>query len=246
MKFNKDFRLTHAGLSATVSQNSNQFGLPSRPLDGMTFGRCACTTRAPAGLIVIIRNRVDIPLERDAAWRLLLDVRQVAACVPGAELEQVVDEHTFRGTMRVRLGPVVVKFAGTAQFHAIDQAAWTASLSAAGDDVNRRGSARATTRFNLVQTEEGSQVDIETDLQLAGMIAQYGRASGLITQLSQELLNEFSANLRAVIARSGTGSESSPAPASEVQAGDRVPSEVAGTRLLMRAVGGWIRGRKPT
>jgi uncharacterized protein len=183
---------------------------------------------------VNISNSFTVPLKPADAWRLLMDVKAVAGCVPGATIAEVVDERSFRGTMRVRLGPVMVNFAGLAQFESIDEAAKTAILTASGEDTGKRGSAQARTHFRLQPADEGSRVDLDTDLQLAGMIAQYGRAAGLIAQIAQELLDQFAEHLRDLIARRQSGD--STLPADDQRPVAAAPREVSGLRLLWRAL----------
>lgn len=188
-----------------------------------------------------ISNSFIVPLKPDDAWRLLMDVTAVAGCVPGATITEVVNERSFRGTMRVRLGPVAVNFAGLAQFEAIDEAARSASLKASGEDTGKRGSAQARTHFRLHPVDQGSRVDLDTDLQLAGMIAQYGRAAGLIAQVAQELLDQFSENLRKLIAQRQIGDV--PAPASENGQAAMAPRELSAFGLLWRALMRSLFGR---
>lgn len=145
---------------------------------------------------MIVKNEFVVPLAADAAWRSLLDVRAMSNCIPGGELKEVIDDRTFKGTIRVRLGPILAIFDYTAHIESIDAPAMVARVRATGSDIKGRGSAAARAQVRVGPSEDGSKVLVETDLQLAGMIAQYGRASGVITQLAQQLANEFADNLR--------------------------------------------------
>jgi len=196
---------------------------------------------------MVIRNEFEVPLAPEAAWQLLLDVREVAACVPGAVLDEVVDERTFKGHMRVRLGPVLVQFGGTAQFDKVDEPARIAHLSARGKDTKGRGSAGARSRFRVMEAGAGSRVEIETELELAGMIAQYGRASGVIATLSQQIVDEFAANLRTLIERRQEASRSTAGSAAPPDAQPRklASTELSGFGLLWRLVKSWFRRTTP-
>jgi carbon monoxide dehydrogenase subunit G len=189
---------------------------------------------------VNIYNSFVVPLKPNDAWGLLMDVTAVAGCVPGATITEVVDDRSFRGTIRVRLGPVAVTFTGLAQFETIDEPAKSASLKASGEDTAKRGSAHARTHFRLRPVDEGSRVELDTDLQLAGMIAQYGRAAGQIAQLAQELLDQFAENLRKLIAQRKRGYVSGPAKAGEhvVTAPRELPAFGLLWRALMRSLFG--------
>lgn len=194
---------------------------------------------------MILRNSFRVALPPDEAWRLLLDVRRISRCVPGGQLTDIVDEHNFKGRMRVRLGPVLVDFVGTARFENLDEAARSASLRATGHDPKGRGSANAQAQFTLAPDTQGSAVAIETDLQLAGMVAQYARASGVIAALSQQLVDEFAGNLGAEIAARGVAAPASDRPQPAPVAAPRsAPRELSGLRLVWRALFAWLkRGR---
>ena len=49
-------------------------------------------------------NSFEVPLPPDEAWPLLMDIRRIAPCMPGAELTEVVDDKTYKGKIAVRLG----------------------------------------------------------------------------------------------------------------------------------------------
>jgi uncharacterized protein len=70
-------------------------------------------------------NSFEVPLPVGDAWALLMDIRRIAPCMPGAALTDVVDEHTYKGRIGVRIGPVALTFAGTVKFEEIDQATST-------------------------------------------------------------------------------------------------------------------------
>ncbi len=165
---------------------------------------------------MLFSNSFQVPLPPDQAWNFLLDIRRIAPCMPGAELTEVVDERTYKGKVAVRLGPVALSFAGTAKFEELDHAAHTARVKAQGADVKGRGGASATVTFRLEPVPEGSKVVIDTDLNLSGSVAQYGRASGMIQSVAAQLIDQFAANLRAEIGRSHTAP---PAPAAPAETG---------------------------
>jgi carbon monoxide dehydrogenase subunit G len=57
-------------------------------------------------------NSFEVPLPVDEAWKLLMDIRRIAPCLPGAELTEVVDDRTYKGKVGVRLGPVSLALPG--------------------------------------------------------------------------------------------------------------------------------------
>src|SRR5262245_49333805 len=160
--------------------------------------------------------RVDLPVAE--AWTTLLDIPAVAPCMPGAELLGAEDERTFRGRVKVKLGPVAVAFDGRARLEEVDEAARTVRVKAGGNEAKGRGSAQADVMFRLQPDGAGTRVDIVTDLALAGAVAQYGRAQGVIADTAQVIIDTFADNLRREIAsRPAAATESSAPPVSRAE-----------------------------
>src|SRR5262249_61070815 len=102
-------------------------------------------------------NSFEVPLPIDDAWKVLMDIRRIAPCMPGAELTDVVDDRTYKGRIGVRLGPVALTFGGTVKFEAIDDANRTARVAAQGSDAKGRGAAKAVASFHLEPAGRGTQ-----------------------------------------------------------------------------------------
>jgi hypothetical protein len=141
-------------------------------------------------------NSFDVPLAPEQAWTVLMDIRRVAPCMPGAALTEVIDPQNFRGKIAVRLGPVALAFAGNISFENVDDANHSARVKAQGSDDKGRGSANATATFRIEPAALGSRVLIHTDLMLSGAVAQYGRGVGMIQATAAQIINQFAKNLR--------------------------------------------------
>ena len=146
-------------------------------------------------------NSFDVPLSPAQAWAVLMDIRRIAPCMPGAALTEVVDAQNFRGKIAVRLGPVALAFAGRVQFEDIDEINHSARVKAQGADDKGRGSANAMATFRIEPADIGSRVFIHTDLMLSGAVAQYGRGVGMIQATAAQIIGQFAANLRAQLER---------------------------------------------
>lgn len=149
-------------------------------------------------------NSFDVPLPPAQAWPVLMDIRRMAPCMPGAELTDVVDDRTYKGNIAVRLGPVALTFAGLVKFEEIDNAGHKARVRAQGDDAKGRGAAQAVATFRLEPSGGGSKVLVHTDLSLSGAVAQYGRGVGMIQATAAALISQFAGNLKTELARRGT------------------------------------------
>jgi carbon monoxide dehydrogenase subunit G len=178
-------------------------------------------------------NAFEVPLPVDDAWKVLMDIRRIAPCMPGAELSEMVDERTYKGRIGVRLGPVALSFAGTVKFEDIDNASRSARVAAQGSDTKGRGAANAVAAFRLEPVDGGSRVLVHTNLTLSGAVAQYGRGVGIIQMTAAQIITQFANNLKAQLATDGAaaaarheGGAASPAAARH-EAGAGAASPVA-------------------
>ena len=145
-------------------------------------------------------NSFEVPLPPEQAWPVLMDIKGIAPCMPGAQLTEVVDGMTYKGNIAVRLGPVALTFAGVVKFDEIDNAGHVARVRAQGNDAKGRGSAQAAATFRLEPSTAGSKVLVHADLTLSGAVAQYGRGVGMIQATATAIMNQFANNLKKQIA----------------------------------------------
>ncbi|WP_328415803.1 SRPBCC domain-containing protein [Micromonospora sp. NBC_00389] len=138
---------------------------------------------------------VTVPIER--AWAVLTDLEGIAPCLPGAQLTGV-DGDVYRGRVKVKVGPVISEFAGTAQFVEKDDAAYHGVIDAKGRDARSTGNASALVTARLRPDGDRTLVSVDADLKISGKLAQFG--SGMIKEVSGKLLAQFVANLEAKLA----------------------------------------------
>ena len=134
--------------------------------------------------------RVPVPVED--AWALLLDIERIAPCMPGAELQDV-DGDEYGGVMKVKVGPITAQYKGTARITERDDTNHRAVIRAQGRDTRGQGNASATITAALQADGDGTQVQLDTDLNVTGKVAQFGR--GVLADVSSKLLGQFVACL---------------------------------------------------
>jgi len=169
-------------------------------------------------------NSFEVPLPVDNARKVLMDIRRIAPCMPGAELTDVVDERTYKGRIGVRLGPVALVFAGTVKFDEIDEANRRARVAAQGSDAKGRGAANAVASFHLEPAGDGTKVLVHTNLTLSGAVAQYGRGVGIIQMTAAQIITQFANNLKAQLAKEGGPMAAAPADAPATSAAAASPA----------------------
>jgi uncharacterized protein len=179
-----------------------------------------------------LANEFMVPVTVQEAWPILLDVERIVPCMPGAELVGKAGDGSYKGRVSVQLGPVALTFDGIAKFTEIDEPGQRARVTATGSDKKGRGGAHATVAFHLEPDGDSSRVLIDTDLQLSGSIAQYGRASGLISNVAKELIRQFAENLGKELRKPVAVTEvSGTIPEPDTAVG---PKPISGIRLAIR------------
>lgn len=173
-----------------------------------------------------LENAFEVPAAPDSVWALLTDVPRVVPCMPGAELVGQVDEKTWKANVKVRLGPISMAFGADVREEEVDATARRLRLVADAREQRGRGMARAAIDATVHPAGGGSRVEIATDLDLSGAVAQYGR--GIVKDVAGQLTATFAENLRGQLE---DGAPAAP-PASE---------PVRGFALLVRALLGRFR-----
>ena len=146
---------------------------------------------------MLIKNEFDVAAPPDKVWQFFDDIPQVAACLPGTELTDDLGENKYGGKVAVRMGPVRLNFAGTAEITERDEATRRVVVHATGAEQRGRGQASMVVTATLARGGRGTTVGVSQDLQLSGAAAQYGR--GMISDVTAVLMRDFSTNLAARI-----------------------------------------------
>ncbi len=155
---------------------------------------------------------VNVPVED--AWNVLLDLERVTPCLPGAALTEQSDDDEYKGEMKIRLGPVTQEYNGTVRIEEADESEHQVVLKADGKDARGQGAATATITSTLHDEGDGStKVRVETDMQITGRAAQFGR--GVQQDVAERLLSRFAECLENEIVGGGTEEEAEAAATSE-------------------------------
>jgi hypothetical protein len=174
---------------------------------------------------MLITNEFEVAAPVEAVWRFFDDIPHVAACLPGAELTEDLGDEKYKGRVSIRMGPVRLRFAGTADITERDNDARRIVVNAAGADERGRGQAAMVVTATLSRAGSGTKVGVGQDLQISGAAAQYGR--GMISDVSSVLMRDFAVNLADGIARVERGES--------LDAGQPAASQASGLAIGLRA-----------
>lgn len=149
-----------------------------------------------------LEHSFTVPRGVDDVWDVLLDIERVAPCLPGATVT-TVDGDDLTGEVKVKLGPVSLKYAGQARFVEKDHAAHRAVIEGSGRDARGNGAASARIVAAVTGDDRTAQVSVRTDLDITGKAAQFGR--GVIGEVSARLMGQFADALAVELGPAGGG-----------------------------------------
>lgn len=169
---------------------------------------------------------VGAPLER--VWQFVLKPENIVACMPGASLTRVIDDRSFVGTVKLKIGAVTAQYQGTITYAEIDAAHHRVKLLAEGNE--RGGGTVSGTILTELRAQPGAtrtEAQVRSSIDLTGRILQVGR--GMIEGVSAQIIKKYIANVRAMLeapmgpATTGAGSPGPP-PAAPGTAGADAPA----------------------
>ena len=173
---------------------------------------------------------VSEPLEK--VWAFLSDPRKVATCVPGAQITEQVDEKTYKGTIKVRVGPSVTDYSGEVQILRLDAQNHEIEILGKGQDIRGRGSASMKMTGKLrALPNAATEVTSISEVGVVGILAQMG--SRVIAEVSNIMFGEFVKNFQARLQQ--------PSVAPEAEATEAKP--VNASSLAWEAAKGLFRGK---
>jgi len=145
-----------------------------------------------------IEERISVSAPPARVWKFVLDPARVAACLPGAKLDGTEGDTTFLGTMKVKVGPVVMEFKGKATLSEVNEAERRVTMTGTGNDKSGGGSAKMVMLSHILAKEDGtSEIVVIADVDLAGKLVRFGR--GMMEGISKQLFKQFSERVRAAL-----------------------------------------------
>jgi carbon monoxide dehydrogenase subunit G len=135
-----------------------------------------------------LSDEFSISTPPDEAFELLLDLGNVAPCVPGGQIGAPDAEGVYPGRVAVRLGPMKFTYEGTLRVAEQDAATRTAVIEGAGNASGGGETARVRSVMQVLPDGEGSLVRMDTDLEIRGRAAQMG--AGILGAVSGRMVKQ--------------------------------------------------------
>ena len=149
-----------------------------------------------------LHNQFSVPVPVEQAWQTLLDLERIAPCLPGASVDSF-DGEVCRGRVKVKVGPIQLTYGGELIIVERDEEGRRLVMSGQGKETRGTSMASARVTASLSEADGVTTVTVDTDLDLTGKPAQFGR--GIIADVSNRLIGRFAANLAEMISASQAG-----------------------------------------
>lgn len=160
-------------------------------------------------MAITVDESFDVAAPAERVWSYLIDPERVVTCLPGAELVETVDERTFIGRVKIKVGPVTASFRGRATFDEIDHNARRVRMSGKGQETAGAGSATMTMTSEVTSRPDGgSHVRVDAEVEVVGKLMQFGR--GMMEEVSRQVFAQFAACVRSTLETEARAAMASP------------------------------------
>ena len=137
----------------------------------------------------------QIAVAREPLWNFLMDVPKVAQSLPGVESVSKIDDTTYQGALKVRVGPISLNLQGRIIVEERDHENWRAALRAEAKDRMAAGAVNGKTRMTLKElSADQTELLVETDVNILGKIGEFGQP--IIRKKADTMLKEFVENIK--------------------------------------------------
>jgi carbon monoxide dehydrogenase subunit G len=165
---------------------------------------------------VKLDKRYPVAATLEQAWLVLSDIHATAACMPGAQITEQIDNTHYKGTVRSKVGPAVMVFSGDIELLGIDATAKELKMLGKGADKSgSSASMQLTAHLEPGEAGTGCVLAGVATIIVSGKLAQFG--SRLLVPVSDAMLAQFADNFRAAAAAVPVAAEAAPGERSAVR-----------------------------
>lgn len=186
---------------------------------------------------VELEKSFPLAADKAVAWALLQDLPAVAACMPGAEITEVIDDKRFKGMVKVKLGPAAMSFKGDIEIKELDAEKTRLRLVGRGQDSKGASSVQMDlSAWVADQDGDGCALHGQSVVSVTGKAASLG--GRMMGQISGQILKQFGDNFanRALAMGEGEAAQTAQKALSER------PAELNGIALAWNILLDFFRG----
>ena len=129
----------------------------------------------------------------DEVWQFLMDPERMIVCLPGASVTEIVDDKQFIGSVKLKIGAITTKYAGTITYTSADQSQYLCVMLAEAKEKGG-GTVSGTITTTLVQVDGAVEATVESCIDMTGRVVQVGR--GMIEGVAAQIIGKFVKNIK--------------------------------------------------
>ena len=123
-------------------------------------------------------------------WNFLIDMENVGRCLPGVESMTRLDDETYEGVFKIRVGPIALSLQGTLHVEEMDRANWHVGMRAEAKDRRLGGGVRAHLSVDLAEREPNeTQMTVTLESHVLGKIGEFGQP--VMRKKTDAILQDF-------------------------------------------------------
>ncbi|MDO9499939.1 SRPBCC family protein [Falsiroseomonas sp.] len=209
---------------------------------------------------VKLDKRYPLDVDPARAWAILQNLKAVAGCMPGAELSEQLSDTSYKGGVKVKVGPAVAQFGGTVDVLEQNEAGRKMVLRGKGAD--KGGSSASMDLTAVIEADPANPANSvlhgDASVIVNGKFAQFG--GRMMVQVSEMILVQFVENFRQAAlalpapasvamvadAESAFGADgavaAAPAPPAATAAAPKVAGEINGLAIAWALIKNWWLG----
>jgi len=148
---------------------------------------------------MIMEGKFSVKAQLKPLWDMLFShVENVAACMPGVQLEKAIDDKTFALIMKQKVGPFNMTMKGPVVLTTVTA---PTHLDMDGEfvDVMKLGQLKTKINLDLKETAPEVELSYRVDVNVSGKMSALGVADRFMKTKGAVMEKEFVANLKALI-----------------------------------------------
>jgi carbon monoxide dehydrogenase subunit G len=148
---------------------------------------------------MIVDQQVTIAAPVDRVWAFMMDIPSVSRCVPGVESFQAIDDDTYEGALKLKVGPISVRLQGRVVIAERDRENLRSQMNVSAAEKRIASSVNARATMTLVEIGANeTQLNIHTEASILGKLGEFGQA--VMRRKADQVMGEFARNVQAELA----------------------------------------------
>jgi carbon monoxide dehydrogenase subunit G len=148
---------------------------------------------------MIVDQQVTIAAPVDRVWEFMMDIPAVSRCVPGVDAFEKIDDDTYEGALKLKVGPIGVRLQGRVVVAERDRENLRSQMNVSAAEKRIASTVSAKATMSLVpKGDNETELNIHTEASILGKLGEFGQA--VMRRKADQVMGEFARNMQAELA----------------------------------------------